>query len=324
MALYLGIDGGGSRTQAWLGDERGLVIAKSEAGPSNPTKVGMEAAQKAILRAVQAALGRVPAKANHDRLIASNHARGRGDSKFMLAAVCAGIAGAGRTAISRPLLAWMRKALPARHHLLVTDAEIALDAALGTAPGMIVVSGTGSIAYARNHRGETLRAGGWGAAFDDAGGGYDVGRKAIIAALHDFDGRGPHTVLTRAICRALKLSAITQIVLKKLDIKQIAALFPLVLEAAHRGDLVARRLCAQAGADLAELALALARRLDGRGTLPVVCVGGVFHSSSILRRSFTRCVRERLPRARVRLLERQPVEGALEMARRLDSANLRL
>ncbi len=218
----------------------------------------------------------------------------------------------------------MRKSVPARHHWLVTDAEIALDAALGTAPGMIVVSGTGSIAYARDHRGETLRACGWGAAFDDAGGGYDVGRKAIIAALHGFDGRGPDTVLTAGICRALKLSVITQIVLKKLDIKQIAALFPLVLEAARRGDRVARRLCAQAGADLAELALALARRLEGRGALPVVCVGGVFRSSSILRRSFTRCVRERLPRARVRLLERQPVEGALDMARRLGSANLRL
>jgi N-acetylglucosamine kinase-like BadF-type ATPase len=232
-------------------------------------------------------------------------------------AVCAGVAGVDRAAVSRPLLAWLRKAIPARHHLLATDAAIALDAALGTAAGMIVVSGTGSIAYGRNHRGETLRAGGWGASFDDPGSGYDLGRKAIMAALCDFDGRGEHTVLTSRICRALHLSDITQIVLKKLDTKQVAALFPLVAEAARQGDRVARRLCVQAGGDLAQLALALARRLGRRGVLPVVCAGGVFRSSPTLRRSFARYLRQRLLSARVRLLQREPVEGALAMARKL-------
>jgi N-acetylglucosamine kinase-like BadF-type ATPase len=232
-------------------------------------------------------------------------------------AVCAGVAGVDRPAVSRPLLAWLRKAIPARHHLLATDAAIALDAALGTAAGMIVVSGTGSIAYARNRRGETLRAGGWGASFDDLGSGYDLGRKAIMAALCDFDGRGEHTMLTSRICRILHLSDITQIVLKKLDTKQVAALFPLVAEAARQGDRVARRLCVQAGGDLAQLALALARRLGRRGVLPVVCAGGVFRSSPTLRCSFARYLRQRLPSARVRLLQREPVEGALAMARKL-------
>jgi N-acetylglucosamine kinase-like BadF-type ATPase len=182
---------------------------------------------------------------------------------------------------------------------------------------MIVVSGTGSIAYARDHRGETLRAGGWGASFDDPGSGYDLGRKAIMAALRDFDGRGERTVLTSRICRALKLSDITQIVLKKLDIQQVAALFPLVSEAARQGDRVARRLCAQAACDLAQMALALAKRLGRRGMGPVVCAGGVFRSSPTLRRSFAHYVHQRMPSARVRLLQREPVEGALAMARKL-------
>jgi N-acetylglucosamine kinase-like BadF-type ATPase len=232
-------------------------------------------------------------------------------------AVCAGVAGVDRAAVSRPLLAWLRKAIPARHHLLATDAAIALDAALGTAAGMIVVSGTGSIAYGRNQRGKTLRAGGWGASFDDLGSGYDLGRKAIMAALRNFDGRGEHTVLTSRICRALHLSDITQIVLKKLDTKQVAALFPLVAEAARQGDRVARHLLAEAACDLAQLALALARRLGRRGMLHVVCAGGVFRSSPSLRRSFARYLRQRLPSARVRLLQREPVEGALAMARKL-------
>jgi N-acetylglucosamine kinase-like BadF-type ATPase len=241
----------------------------------------------------------------------------------LLAAVCAGVAGVDRPAVSRPLLAWLRRAIPARHHLLATDAAIALHAALGSAPGMIVVSGTGSIAYARNHRGKILRAGGWGASFDDPGSGYDLGRKAIMAALRHFDGRGERTVLTARICRALKLTDITQVVLKNLDPQQVAALFPLVLEAARQGDRVARRLCAQAARDLAQLALALAPRLGRRGRLPIVCAGGVFRSSSTLRRSFARYLHQRMPAAHVRLLQRGPVEGALAMARKLGSADLR-
>ena len=219
--------------------------------------------------------------------------------------------------MSRPLLAWLRKAIPARHHLLTTDMAIALHAALGTDAGMIVESGTGSFAYARNRRGETLRVGGWGAAFDDPGSGYDLGRKAIMAALHDFDGRGERTVLTSRICRVLKLSDITQIVPKKLDPQQVAALFPLVLEAARQGDRVARRLCSQAAFDLAQMAVALGRRLGRRPMVPVVCAGGVFRSSPTLRRSFARQVRQGMPGVRVRLLQHEPVEGALAMAREL-------
>jgi N-acetylglucosamine kinase-like BadF-type ATPase len=317
MVLFLGIDGGGTGTQACLGDERGRILAKAVAGPSNPLKVGIEGAKKELLLAARALLRRVSTADAGEEPPLRGAARGRRRHKPLLVAVCAGVAGVDRAAVRRPLLAWLRKAIPARHHLLATDAAIALEAALGTAPAMIVVSGTGSIAYARSHRGEPLRAGGWGALFDDPGSGYDLGRKAIMAALRDFDGRGERTVLTSRICQALRLSDITQIVLKKLDTQQVAALFPLVAEAARQGDRVARRLCAQAGADLAQLALALARRLGRRPMLPVFCAGGVFCSSPTVRRSFAGYLHRRLPSARVRLLQREPVEGALEMARKL-------
>jgi N-acetylglucosamine kinase-like BadF-type ATPase len=182
---------------------------------------------------------------------------------------------------------------------------------------MVVVAGTGSIAYARDSGGQTLRAGGWGVSFDDLGSGYDLGRKAVMAALQDRDGRGEHTVLTRKICRALDLNDITQIVPKNLDPQQVAALFPLVTDAARQGDRVARRVCREAARDLAQLALALARRLGHRRMVPVVCAGGVFRTSPTIRRSFARYVHQAMPSARVRLLQREPVEGALDMARKL-------
>jgi N-acetylglucosamine kinase len=317
MALFLGIDGGGSRTQACLGDEKGRILAQAEAGPSNPIKVGIEGAKKELLRAARLVLQRVDNKPGRDDAPLAGGAQGGRRHEPLLVAVCAGVAGVDRPAVIRPLLAWLRKALPARHHLLTTDMAIALHAALGTAAGMIVEAGTGSFAYGRDHRGQTLRVGGWGATFDDPGSGYDLGRKAIMAGLRDFDGRGEHTVLTSRICRALKLSDITQIVLKKLTPQQVAGLFPLVLGAARDGDRVARRLCAQAAFDLAQMALTLARGMGRRGMFPVVCAGGIFRSSPTLRRSFARYVHQHMPSARVRLLQREPVEGALAMAREL-------
>ena len=308
MPHFLGIDGGGTRTTAWLArlggqaDRRGCVLARAEAGPSNPLKVGLKVAQREILRAARSVVGAgfKPAPTG-----------------AVLEAVVAGIAGVDRPQIHRPLARWLRKAIPARFHLLTTDAAIALHAALGNAPGIIVVSGTGSIAYGQDGRGRVFRAGGWGSQFDDAGSGYDLGRKAIAAALRAHDGRGPRTQLTAKICRAFKLRDITQVVGRELTSLEIAGLFPLVLEAARRRDAAANQLLDDAGRDLAELALALVKRERwSRRPIPVVLAGGVFHSSARVRRSFVRQLRRTAPRARVTLLRRAPVEGALDLARK--------
>ena len=302
MPHFLGIDGGGMRTTAWLADER-RVLARAVAGPSNPLKVGFKASQRELIRAARTAL------------------RKAGLSHEKLDAICVGLAGVDRPPVHRRLLRWLRRAIPSGTHLLTSDAAIALHAAVGDTPAAIVVSGTGSIAYGRDERGRALRSGGWGTLFDDAGSGYDIGRKAIAAALRDFDGRGPRTRLRRKICRALGLEDITQVVLHPLTPQEIAGLFPLVLEAARKEDHVARRLCDEAGRDLAELATALIKRLAlRRRRICVVCTGGVFRSSLLVRRSFARHLRRSFSGARVILLRRHPVEGAVALARDLARA----
>jgi N-acetylglucosamine kinase-like BadF-type ATPase len=308
MACYLGIDGGGTRTVAWLADDEGKLMGRASCGPSNPLKVGFRAAEREILKAFRtcwraAGFPSAPARASGPRLLHT---------------VCAGIAGTDRQAEHRPLLAWLRRHIPARHYLLTSDAAIALAAAVRDAPGIIVIAGTGSVAFARDDRGELLRAGGWGIPFDDRGSGYDLGRKAVAAALEAFDGRGPHTLLMERICRHLDLEDITAIVSRQLEQQQIAALFPLVMEAARDGDLVARHLCDEAARDLAHLAVALLKRAGWtRRSTPVVTTGGVFQSSILIRRAFARHLRRFAPQARVELLERPPVEGALWLARHL-------
>ena len=307
MPYFLGMDGGGTRTAAALADERGRVLAQAEAGPSNPHKVGFEAAQRELLRAAR-------------RAIRQARLRPRA-----LDAVCVGLAGADRPPVHRRLLAWLRQSIPARFHLLTSDAAIALEAAIGDSPGIIVISGTGSIAYGRNENGRALRSGGWGALFDDTGSGYDLGRKAIASALRAFDGRGPHTRLDAKICRALGLRDVTDVLLRPLAPREIAALFPLVLEAAREGDSVARELCEQSGQQLAELALALVRRFGWRRrAVPIACAGGVFQASLSVRRSFARHLRSGAPRARIVLLRKPAVQGALALVRALAADRLEI
>ena len=182
MKYFVGIDGGGTRTTAWLSDEKGRVLARAVAGPSNPLKVGIKSTQREILRATREVLrqAHVAARLGGER---RRTPTGRGSTAAALEAVCVGLAGTDRPPVHRKVLAWLRQAIPARHHLLTSDAAIALRAAIADSPGVIVISGTGSIAYGRDDRGRVLRSGGWGAFLDDAGSGYDLGRKAIVAAL---------------------------------------------------------------------------------------------------------------------------------------------
>lgn len=149
MGCFLGIDGGGTRTAAWLADGEGKFLARAESGPSNPHKVGLGAAQREILKAFRTCL----------REAGFPVAAARAVRPPVLRAVCAGVSGIDRRALHRPLLAWMRRHLPARHYLLTSDAAIALAAAVRDAPGIIVIAGTGSIAFARDDQGKLLRAG---------------------------------------------------------------------------------------------------------------------------------------------------------------------
>ncbi len=215
----------------------------------------------------------------------------------------------------RPLAQALERGIPARLHLLTHDAAIALECALGSAPGVIVISGTGSIAFGRGAKGRVLRSGGWGSQFDDEGSGYDIGRKAIQAALRAEDGRGPRTRLGTDICQSLRIGATAEI--GGLDPDRVAALFPVVHRAALEGDSVARRLCIEAGADLAALAAALLSRTGSRKEARrVICAGGVFKASEIVRRSFARRLRRSSPGVTIALLHRQPVEGAVALAMR--------
>lgn len=295
----IGIDGGGSHTTAWVADGHHRILAKATAGPSNPLKVGLALAQHNLLAVSDRARREAGLRSGED-----------------FAALCAGIAGIGRPAMHRQMLRRLKRSIPSRCYLLTHDAAIALEAAFGEAEGVVVIAGTGSIAFGRGAGGRILRCGGWGSVFGDLGSGYDIARKSVSAALAAADGYAPRTRLDKDICRALKIRRIADVVTLNLAPNQVAALLPLVLRAARAGDRVARRLCSDAGRDLAQIAaFLLARSGASSARRRVACSGGVFQASPEIRRSFTRAVHSVFPEAKIGLLRHPPVEGALRLAR---------
>ena len=258
-------------------------------------KVGFQAAEREILAAAERALAEA------------------GGGK--LASVCLGLAGADRPEVAGPILRWLRRRMPARSYLVTTDAEIALEAATGRLPVVMLIAGTGSIACARDSDGNLIRVGGWGSTFDDAGSGFDIGRQGVRAALRAADGRGPATRLIKTLPRALKVRDPREIVGLGLGPAQIAALAPAVIRCGRSGDAIALGIVDEAGGELAALALTVIRSLKFEDRpVSVVCAGGLLQASRLMRRVLARRLEARAPLVRVTRLRRQPVHGALALA----------
>lgn len=264
-----------------------------------------------------------------------------------IAAVCVGATGAARPEIAETIRKIVAESIPGNSAAkieVVADTIIALEAAFGAGPGVIVIAGTGSVAYGRDLAGHTARAGGWGFAISDEGSGYWIGRRAISAILRARDqgieGRaedqGRETTLTALVLRAWKLSSIDELVTpaNATPPPEFARLFPIVLRAADEGDPLAREILDDAGSKLAELASTVVRRLAPRASpetaagklsvdqtavdkLPVAMTGSVFRQSANVREVFHRELQKIFPGIEVHQNLADPVDGALARARRM-------
>lgn len=268
MRLYLGVDGGQSATKVAVGDDAGRVLGRGVAGPCN--HVGAERGREKLEMAVTVAVSEALEQAGLPYR-----------RPFHFRSACCGMSGgpADKAKILRELLG-------AEKLEVTTDAHVALSGGTGGAPGVVVIAGTGSIAFGENADGETARAGGWGYVFGDEGGGFDLVRRALRAALRGQEGWGPETSLRRKLleaCNAPDANALLHwFYTKDWPRPRIAALAPLVNEAAEEGDEEAARILAEAGKDLAELALAVKLQLfPAPQAPPVVMAGGLFQSPGL-------------------------------------------
>jgi N-acetylglucosamine kinase-like BadF-type ATPase len=202
---------------------------------------------------------------------------------------------------------------------VVTDARIALTGALDGHPGLIVIAGTGSIAFGINEAGEEARAGGWGPTFSDEGSGYVIARQALKAIAASSDGRSQETLLTELIYRELGIKQIGDLpsVIYTDDAKppRIAELAEVVAAAANQGDGVAQEILESAGIELGRMAIAVIERLGiERQAFRVACVGSVFKSGKYLEEPFRRTILAVAPTAEIGDPLHSPEMGAIRLA----------
>ena len=307
MPYFLGIDGGGSKTHCRLGDANSVLATGSSSG-CNVLRVGEECAQTALETAI------------HEACVQA------GVSPRDITRTCAGVAGGDRREIAT-VLRRMLSAIVGGEIEIAGDMEIAFEDAFGAGPGAIVISGTGSIAYGRNARGETARAGGWGHAISDEGSGHWIGVAAIRAVLRARD-RGENSSLLKDLMNALGAETVEDLVVRVngSPTPDFASLFPVVLSTAvaprllstaDADDSIAKQVLEYAGNELAKLGETVIGRLfPGVEEVPVATHGGVLTSSPQVKQSLVEHLQAIDPRVRFVSREIDPAHGALNRARR--------
>jgi N-acetylglucosamine kinase-like BadF-type ATPase len=298
MGYFLGLDGGGTKTECVLMDRAGTIISRSFSGPSNPSRVGVESAVLEIVKAAELSLIQ------------------GGVARDAVVALCAGMAGTGNTAIRERVLHDLQSAFPGVAVRVITDLEVALVAA-GDGPVIVLVAGTGSAAIGRDAQGQTWRAGGHGPRTGDDGSAYDIGTRAVTRAMKEREGKGTDSSLGSKILGQLGYSSWP-------DLQQRAAeqpdavfplAFPIVAAAADAGDAVARDTLLQAARELSSLVSTVAEQMGyGRQSILIAKTGGTVGRSEFFDAQLDAALKKALPVARIGGLAMSPAEAAARIA----------
>lgn len=294
MRYVLGIDAGGTKTVGLLADETGRVVAEARGTGANLQTHGELEVEKVF-----------------DGILEAVGARGE------IAAVCLGIAGVDRPRDEEVIRGILRRLGYRETARVVNDAAIALVAGAEERVGIVILAGTGSIAYGADREGHTARSGGYGFLLADEGSGYWLGHQALRAAVRSADGRGPQSALAGLVFESLGVGSVAEMVPvvyeKGLPKFRIAAHAGLVQQASDRGDAVATALLEEAALELSLAARAVAQRISlGGGPYRVVLAGGVFKACPSLPGRIERCLG--LPGAELVPLRVEPAQGAVALA----------
>jgi N-acetylglucosamine kinase-like BadF-type ATPase len=305
--LLLGVDGGGTKTRAVVTDARQRILGEGLAGPSNPLRVGIKKAADNVRKAVREACRRAGVKLS--QIVAA---------EFGLAGV--------RGAEVRETMRRELEDLGLASMDVVTDADTALFAATGGAPGLVIIAGTGSICCGLNSKGEQVCAGGWGPLAGDEGSGAWIARSALQSVARAADGRGPDTSLSAAACRYFGVETPEEVMVKIYEPEatndRLAGFARDVIGVAQDGDQVARAILAEAGRVLGVAAATVIRKLKMRQDgFPVAYVGGVFAAGELLLPFLRAEVEKVAPNAYLAPPRMNPAVAAARMAQEQQPLN---
>ena len=302
--VVIGIDGGGTKTRVMVADEHGAELLPIEGGGSAVRgEGGAERSAEIITALVRDALKSSDMENVRPRVL------------------CAGVAGTGREPERQALWQALVTADIAEDVVVHADATIALDDAFGEGPGILLIAGTGSVAFGRGPTGRVTRCGGWGPVIGDEGSGAWIGRRALSVVTASSDGREPATALVGAVLTAAEVEEVADLVgwAANATAGQLATLAPAVASAADAGDLRANAVLTLAVEELAIHVRTVARELfgDERAAAPVALAGGLMDRGSTVRRRLEHRLRSAVPGAQIHPHEVVPARGAVRGALRM-------
>jgi N-acetylglucosamine kinase-like BadF-type ATPase len=295
--IAVGVDAGGSKTAVTYSVD-GHCEGVWYGGSANATVHGAERAGDSIAKTIELALdGALP------------------DAIFV------GAAGAGREDVAGELKSALTSRFAGANVEVRDDAYIALRAALPEGDGAVVIAGTGAIAYAEKN-GAGFRSGGYGYVFGDAGSGFGIGAAAVDRLLRAYDGRAPHDAFAEELAAALEVRTLNETLQKVYaggaPSRVLAALAPLVIESAGRGDRAASKIVQQAAAELNSLVKAAIASAGLAGSdAPIAFSGGLLSASSLLTFLLETRLLNDFPEMPILKENPAPSAGALYAAERL-------
>lgn len=302
--LILGLDGGGSKTAALLArlDDVGNVITVGfgRGGPSNLLLAGKERSLESLDEAINEAMQQA------------------GVSGRVLDYAVLALAGSTSPDVQRDVSDWANERRLAKRFEVVHDVAPVLASGTDDGRGIALIVGTGSVAVGVDALGKSVTKGGWGHWFGDKGSGFYLGYKALSAVAEASDDIGPETILSELVMLSLGTAEprriLEEVTAQGDTRREVAALAPIVLDAAVKGDGVAVRIVQSAVGEAVKLVVAVRKALNFEQPYPLAIAGGVVCHSALFRAELIdRLNRQAVPPGKITLVE-NPVEGCLKIA----------
>ncbi|ANY74298.1 N-acetylglucosamine kinase [Paenibacillus ihbetae] len=309
MEIFIGVDGGGTKTEAAAINASGQVISRFTGGSTNPYIVTFDGAMKELQAVIEGLMEPFNL------------------SSASCSSICLGMSGVSsdeeRQRVRQYLESHFLERQLSPHIYMRSEAEISLMAVLERQYGILIISGTGSNTYGITKSGSIHRVGGWGHILGDEGSGYQIGLQTLKSVIKSHERILPPTRMSSLILKTYPLSHIADLksyIYQPAITKQnIASFARCCIEAAEAGDHVALDILRSQADELAETTSALIMQHHEFATSDVVCIGSIFKHSRVFREAYRAAIRERYPRLQFpeAAHDRTPAHGAAMLAYRL-------
>lgn len=301
---YLAADGGGTKTDVLCADEMGNIIGQGASGPTNLTSTSVGAASFNLNEAIRQSI---------EPIIDQN------PDFVSFAMGLAGLDTEDEVQVAREVFINALSRYQIENFLLVNDSIIALDNGSDSANALVLISGTGSIAYGRNHQGQSAKAGGMDYILSDQGSGYYIGRQVLREAVKSFDGRRKKTILEDLVCQHFRVGSIedikNQVYNPPLTKIEVADLAYLCSEAQSGGDEVAMMIFEHAAEELELHAMTVIDKLDLAGDQFDMVLTGAVIQLEYFKKTLVERLQKKYPNLNPIFPSTPPVHGALKIAK---------